>query len=300
MADPPKRGKPPGDTRKSKSKGLVPPRHAPAAPRPARPGDAAPPPVPPRRATDGAAAEPISIESHRALLGKQRELIARLNADPERSVLFLLNPVLAFQEIGVTLSRDVAHHVLHRLQHPVALRERRDALEAALTERLGEPPRPTDPAWVSRLLFETLKLEPHDTAGQSPVYQPPLNASFIAALQTIRPAQTQRYTARPRRLLRRAKLSVAPWSPTVRRMDLAAPVPDLPRIGRAPDAVSLEELWFYKDRDEVARQALELGILQRQSFPFQTPDAFRRIRDGEKRNAFRAWIRSVRFPERRR
>jgi len=50
----------------------------------------------------------------------------------------------------------------------------------------------------------------------------------------------------------------------------------------------------------IARQALELGILQRQSFPFQTPDAFRRIRDAEKRNAFRAWIRSVRFPERRR
>jgi hypothetical protein len=56
-------------------------------------------------------------------------------------------------------------------------------------------------------------------------------------------------------------------------------------------------LYFYKDSNATAAALLELGVIQRQSFPVHTPDTFRKIMDGSKPNAFRSWIRGVRLRE---
>jgi hypothetical protein len=78
---------------------------------------------------------------------------------------------------------------------------------------------------------------------------------------------------------------------------LDAPVPDLKPASRAPKRVELETLYFYKDSHPLVRDVLELGILQRRAFPIQTASSYRKIRDGKRPHVFRAWIRSVRFPE---
>ncbi|MEL7227161.1 MAG: hypothetical protein AAGL17_20580 [Cyanobacteria bacterium J06576_12] len=65
-----------------------------------------------------------------------------------------------------------------------------------------------------------------------------------------------------------------------------------------PHRVELETLYFYKDTHPIVRDVLALGIIQRQAFPIQTTDSYRRIRQGQKRNPFYAWINNVRFPVR--
>ena len=40
------------------------------------------------------------------------------------------------------------------------------------------------------------------------------------------------------------------------------------------------------------------SVIMRRGFPVHTPDSFRQILDGTKGNAFRTWIRSVRFKPR--
>jgi hypothetical protein len=80
-------------------------------------------------------------------------------------------------------------------------------------------------------------------------------------------------------------------------MDLDAELPPLPSASAAPKKLSLEELYFYKESHPVARQLLELGIVQRQAFPIHSADSYRRIKRGEKSNAFRGWIRGIRFPD---
>ena len=282
MEDSRKSGKPPRN-------GLTPRQAKPAAPRPARGAARCLPPIPPPPH-----APSIEVRSRRELVTKRDEIMARINAQPERSVMFLINPVLAMKDLGVELSNDVVDHILHRMQHPVELRKRRESLEASLAKELGEAPRPQDSAWVSQLLFEKLKLKPLATAGQAPRYLQPINEEVLARLKRRRPAAKPRYPG-ARRIGASSRVTVSGWNPAIRRLDLKTPSPMAPAASAAPKEVTLEDLYFYKDLNETARQVLELGIIQRQSFPFHTPDAYRRIREGQKANAFRAWIRSVRF-----
>lgn len=282
MEDSRKPGKPPRN-------GLAPRKAKLATPRPARGPVRCLPPIPPPPQ-----APPIEIHSRRELATKREEIVARINAHPELSVMFLINPVLAMKDLGVELSSEVIDHVLHRMQHPVELRQRRESLEAGLAKELGEAPRPQDAAWVSQLLFEKLKLKPLATAGQAPRYLQPINAEVLARLKRRRPTAKPRYPG-ARRTGAQSRVTVTDWNPAIRRLDLKTPSPTVPAAAAAPKAVTLEDLYFYKDLNETARQVLELGIIQRQSFPFHTPDAYRRIRAGQKPNAFRAWIRSVRF-----
>ena len=80
-----------------------------------------------------------------------------------------------------------------------------------------------------------------------------------------------------------------------RRIDLQAKAPELPVLEKPPASVTLENLWFYKDRDALVHDALELGILQRRALPIHTPDSFRKVQAGRKANVFHTWIKTVRF-----
>lgn len=261
-------------------------------PRPAA-GFAAPPPAG-LALSGGPGLPPIRINSHRALAAQQRVLAERVAAHPGLSVMLLINPVLAFKELGVKLSAEVARHVLHAVQHPAALRDRRDELENRLKKTLGEPARPTDPAWNAHLLFGLCKLAPLAIGDQAPAYAPPLGQQQAQKLHALRPPGQVRY-AQPRRLDPRSRVGSVDWKASLRRLDLSAPAPPLAQADCRPEAVPLEDLWFYKALDPRVHDALELGIIQRRAFPIHTPDSFRKVLAGDKPNAFRSWIKQLRF-----
>jgi len=260
----------------------------------ARPASGVETPVPLAASRGKSSLPTIEIASHRALAAAQRTLAERVAAEPALAIMLLVNPVLALERMGVQLSSEVAHHILHTLQHPKAMRERRDALEAALQKALGEIAHPTDPAWNARLLFKLRKLAPLAIGHHQPVFLPPIGDELRKGLDALRPAATARYPE-PRRLPPRSRIGSVPWSASLRRLDLAAPAPALPEAAHAPTTVPLEDLWFYKDLDAIVHDALELGVIQRGGFPFHTPDSFRQILEGKKGNAFTYWIKSVRF-----
>jgi hypothetical protein len=236
----------------------------------------------------------IQIESHRALAGKQRDLAARVAAHPDVAVMLLINPVLAFKELGVTFSPEIASHVLHAVQHPAPVRTRREDLEASIKQALGEAAQPVNAVWNSRLLFTLRKLAPLAIGDAKPAYTPPLGQPEAQSLHDLRPRAVLRYP-QPRLLPPRTRVSSVPWKESLRRMDLAAPAPRLPNAAKAPAEVPLEDLWFYKDLDKVVHDALELGLIMRSAFPIHSPDSFRKVLSGEQPNAFRSWIKRIRF-----
>src|SRR4029077_17935129 len=128
-------------------------------------------------------------------------------------------------------------------------------------------------------------LTPVVTAGHEPTYLAALDPTVVKRLKALRPRPTARYPG-VRRGKVQSSITIADWHPAVRRMDLDAPLPLLARAGEAPREIQLAELYFYKDAHPLARQVLELGVLQRLSFPFHSPDTYRQIRDGKKPNAF--------------
>lgn len=239
--------------------------------------------------------KPIEVEKHRQLVGNQREIFQRINTNPELSKLFFINPAIALKELGVTLSPDMIHHVLEAVRHPPGLLKRREELEQKLKEALNEEPQPNKPEWVSEFLFKRLNLKPLDTSNQEPQYLEPLNAEIVRHLQEKRPKLRQ--VPPNQRSLSGTVLNVATWRPAVRRMDLNAKLHELPTQKQIPSRVKLEELYFYKDSHPLARDLLELGIIQRRGFPIHSADSFRKIKKGEKRNAFYTWIKAVRFSE---
>lgn len=241
--------------------------------------------------------EPLDVGKHRQLVGNQREIFQRINDNADLSRLFFLNPAMAMKELGVTLSPEMTHHVLSATRHPPGFSKRRTELEDRLKKATGEEPQPNNPEWVSEFLFKGLELEPLDTSNQEPKYLEPLNAQIVKNLQARRP-QLQKVTPNRRgRTLSGTVLGVATWRPAVRRLDLKAELPKLNTLSTAPAQVGLEELYFYKDSHPLARDLLELGIIQRRGFPIQSADSFRKIKQGTKRNSFYTWIKRVRFAE---
>lgn len=238
--------------------------------------------------------DPLSLNTHRDLIRYQREIAARVAAEPQLSVMLLINPVLALERLGVKMSPEIAHHVLHTIQHPKALRDRRDVLEAKLKKALRELPRPTDPVWNAHLLFDLSKLAPLEIGDHTPVYKPPLGEAESQKLHGLRPVGTKRYP-QPRLLAQRSRVGSVPWKESLRRIDLDAPGPPLPKAATKPKEVPLEDLWFYKDLDELVHDALELGLIQRRAFPIHSPDSFRQILEGKKANPFRIWTRRMAF-----
>lgn len=233
----------------------------------------------------------VIVDNERQLLAMARPLAQRLKADPEFSVMLLANPVLALAEYGIKLSPRLKDHVLQALRHPPALRARRTTLEDALTKELGDDPRPNDPAWLAKLVFETRGLPPRDIGDHRPAYRMGEIDAAIAIAQRGRPAATNRYPG-VRRIKVTASLGVAAPDPTVRRLDLDAALPELKPLKTAPKQLTIEEAWFYKD-DPVVRHAVELGQIERRGFPFRTPAQFRKIQAGETVDGFRAFVTRI-------
>lgn len=238
--------------------------------------------------------EPLHLDSHRALAQGQPAITSRINSDPALSVMLLINPVLAFKEFGVDVTPEVSRHIMHTLQFLPAARKQHDALEQSLTQALGEAPRPNDAAWLAHTLFEKLKVQPYDTTGLKPAYAEVLDQATLHKLQSLRPARKPRYP-QTRLIKKTSRLGLAPTAPAVRLFDLTAALPAMRPAAQAPQKLSLTELYFYKDSNPVARQLLEYGMVLQLGFSFNTPAAFRQVRDGSKPNAFRAWIKAVRF-----
>jgi hypothetical protein len=217
-------------------------------------------------------------------------MVAALTSDPDRARLLFANPALAFREAGVTLSPAIANHITHAIQQPPRVRTRREELTAQLTKALGEAPKPSDPAWTAKTLFDTLKVAPLEVAGQAPTYLPVIPADALDRLRALLP-QGNRVAARPTRA------SAAPVP--VWRLDLEAAVPDLPQAGNRPKTVSLPELWFYLGNHELVHPLLELGILQVSVLRVLTREEFAKVRDREITPGFIGWINAVEFPRQR-
>jgi len=238
----------------------------------------------------------IVIGSHRQLIGLQREIFKRLNANPQLAALMLINPALALQDIGFKASREITHHMLHTLQHPPQLRQRREYLEQKLKQALQEKPRPNDAKWVKKILFVKLQIQPLNTQGLTPQYIEPIDSQAIERLQALRPKpRGQRYQEASASAGGTA-ITLMPVPARVRRLDLDAVLPELQPTNEILDSIGLETLYFYKDSHPLVRDVLELGIIQQQSFPIQTADSYRQIKKGKKNNAFYAWIDEVHFP----
>jgi hypothetical protein len=236
----------------------------------------------------------VKVETHRQLLAMARTLSARLEEDPQFSVMLLANPVLALKYYGIELNAEMQQHVLNTLRHPPKLRARREKLEKFLAKKLGEPAKPNDSGWMARLVFEVRGLKPRDLKDSVPVYKSPFNTGMIKRLHELRPAATNRYKG-VRRSAVKSVVGVAPWSPSVRLMDMDATPPDLPAAHRATKTLTLEQAWFYKD-DPIVKAAVELGQIERRGFPFQMPAGFRDLLAGKKVDAFRAFVRTIRIP----
>jgi len=239
--------------------------------------------------------EPLEIDRHISLAANQREIFRRFNQNPDLAKMLLINPVLAFADAGITLTPEIKRHVLETIQHSPRMRLRRSELEGKLREQIGETAQPNNPAWVSSFLFNKLRLTPLDTSGYEPQYVEPLNAEIIKRLQARLPKRRPRPAGK--RKLMGTLISVAPWKPTIRRFDLEAALPKLKASRSTPPEVTLQHLYFYKDSHPLVRDLLELGIIQRRAFPIHTGDSYRQIKDGNKPNAFRSWIKSIRFSE---
>jgi hypothetical protein len=233
----------------------------------------------------------IAVNSHKELLGKRSAINARLEADPALAAKLVLNPVLALQDAGVDVSSEIASHILHTLQQTTQSAERRRALESSLAEELGEQPRPEDPKWVSGILFGKLKVAPLDTKEAEPRFTSSLDEAAERRLNTLR--RTFRKTVVPH--AHGIVLDVPLQRQALHRLDLQSPAPTLETAKEPPAAVSIRELYFYKDAHPLARDLLELALLRRGTVPFQTPDAYRRISAGEAPNPLGRWFKSVRF-----
>ena len=108
--------------------------------------------------------EPINIQSHHELAGHMKEIVARLNQNPEIARRILINPIFALEEIGVHLNNAMEKHIHSMLHDPPAKKRRLAELEAEIKPKVeeltGRPEIPSVPKDLAQFLFTTLKLTP--------------------------------------------------------------------------------------------------------------------------------------------
>ena len=230
---------------------------------------------------------PIVVSSHRSLLAKRDAMVAALQAKPELLPLLAANPVLAFRDAGVTISPEVASHVLHALQYPPAVRAERDRLIKELQEGLGEAPRPRDATWLAVTVFEKLKVAPLETRGRQPAYVSAIPDDARERLQALLPD-------RPRVQLPSRPGSHRPEP--LRRLDLNAPLVEIPKAAKRPKTLSLEALWFYRGAHRLVPSLLRLGVIESGGLPFLGADGYRKVKSGERPNPLVGWVDDVKFP----
>jgi hypothetical protein len=234
----------------------------------------------------------LEITSHRELAVARQEIVNRLHANPGIARLLLINPICAFEDIGVKVSPEIAKHILLTLQNSAETTARREALTSSLKNAAGEKPQPSHPAWVAKFLFQKLKLKPLDTSGATPVYKPTVDPALAAKqMASIPKLNTAPALPHPDHGTAFVFPSITPG---VRNLDLDASAPKLPEASEAPAGVDLTTLYFYKDVDQHAHDLLELGIIESQSVQISTPDTYRKIKSGKMPNPW-GWIGYVTF-----
>jgi hypothetical protein len=198
------------------------------------------------------------IGSHKDLLGRRSAINARLEADPSLAAKLVLNPVLALHDAGVDVSPEIASHILHTLQQSPRSSERRRGLETSLAAELGEQPRPEDPQWVSRILFEKLKIAPLDTKAGEPRYTNALDEAAERRLNALRPAFRKSVVRHAHGIA----LDIPLQRQALHQLDLQSAAPKLEAAAVPPAEVTIRDLYFYKDAHPVARDLLELALLR--------------------------------------
>lgn len=108
--------------------------------------------------------EPIVIGTHRDLRKNIRNISKRFNENPDLARLLIVNPILAFKDVGVQMSPKVKQHIIDRLRFPSLLQERKVKLEAGLKEDLSKLniscKLPLTAELRAVLFFRVLKLTP--------------------------------------------------------------------------------------------------------------------------------------------
>ena len=235
----------------------------------------------------------LKIDSHSGLADARQEIANRLQANPAIAQLLLINPVCAFKDVGIEVSPAIAAHILHTMQSSSDSAAQRKQLTAAIKAGKAGAPKPLDPRWVARFLFEELKLKPLETDGAAPVYLPTIdparNAAFLATLPQFNTSAPLPHPDHG------TTFSYPTISAGVRHLDLNSPAPVLPAATGSPDEVDLTALYFYKDFDPRANNLLQLGILETQTFQISSADTYRKVKSGEIPNPWGDWISNITF-----
>jgi hypothetical protein len=116
--------------------------------------------------------EPISVKSHQDFLKNMKEIVTRLNNNPDVARLVLVNPIYALQDLGVSLSKDMQDHVFQTFNSPPAKQNRLSELEQELRTELDKlpdkPAIPTTPQQRATLVFKDLGVaRKKDNSGDS-------------------------------------------------------------------------------------------------------------------------------------
>jgi hypothetical protein len=110
---------------------------------------------------------PLEIKTHRALAGNMRAISQRFNENPDIARMILVNPILALEELGVTLSPEMKEHAMNALRFPPSVVERTAKLEAELNEELSQLgvnfKLPLAADQRADVLFRTLEIAPRET-----------------------------------------------------------------------------------------------------------------------------------------
>jgi hypothetical protein len=100
------------------------------------------------------------IRSFQELRRRVPEILQRVNADPALALRAAANPLLALEEMGYDLTREVRAQVERHVRFSRADRERLDALSREIARVSPEPFDPDEPEELERILFQRLKLPP--------------------------------------------------------------------------------------------------------------------------------------------
>lgn len=110
--------------------------------------------------------EPILAHTEREMRKNIREISTRLNNNPDLARLVFVNPILAFEDVGVQLSPEMKRHIMDRIRFPPKLKEKIARLEQELKDELAQlhvkAELPLTPERRAELLFKVLQVQPLD------------------------------------------------------------------------------------------------------------------------------------------
>ena len=107
----------------------------------------------------------IVVNSHHDFRGHMREIVNRLNSQPDVARLVLVNPIYALEDIGVKLSKEMRDHLIQTFHSPPAKKKRMAELEGEIQGELGKLPGkwriPSTPKERADVVFRALQVPRH-------------------------------------------------------------------------------------------------------------------------------------------